>query len=78
MSSTKHITRLTAAGEEARFQQFVTKWAAIARSTQPANRERAERAICRLYKLAKLPEPRVIWLPCPLSDALSALLGGRS
>lgn len=54
--------------------EFVTKWAAIGRSTQPADRDRAERAICGLYKLARLPEPRVIWLPCPLSGALSALV----
>jgi hypothetical protein len=60
--------------QEARLLEFVTKWAAIGRSTQRADRDRAERAISGLYKLAGLPEPLVIWLPCPLSGALSALV----
>src|ERR1700735_1341456 len=67
----KQITKLTPA-QEARFPEFVRKWTSIGLSTQPADRPRAEKAIAGLYKLANLKEPRVIWLPCPISAALSA------
>jgi len=66
------ITKLTAA-QEARFPEFVKKWIDIGLSTKPANRPRAERAIAGLYGLANLKEPKIIWLPCPLSAALSAV-----
>jgi hypothetical protein len=59
--------------QRARFPEFVKKWVAIGLSTKPADRDRAERAIAGLYRLAKLKEPRVIWLPCPISAALSAV-----
>ena len=67
------ITQLTKA-QEARFPEFVDKWVASGLSTQPADRIRSERAISGLYQLAKLKEPRVIWLPCPLSAALAAVV----
>ena len=66
------ITRL-APDQEARFPEFVKKWIAIGLSTAPADRERAERAIRGLYALAKLKEPQMIWLPCPMSAALSVI-----
>ncbi len=68
----KKIEKLTPE-QEARFPEFVRKWIDIGLSTQPADRERAERAIAGLYGLAKLRQPRVIWLPCPISAALSAV-----
>ncbi len=68
----KKITKLTV-GQEARFPEFVRKWIDIGLSTAPADRPRAETAIGGLYRLAKLKEPRVIWLPCPISAALSAV-----
>ena len=68
----KTITKLTPA-QEARFPEFVRKWIDIGLSTAPADRPRAEAAIAGLYRLAKLKEPRVIWLPCPISAALSAV-----
>ena len=67
------ITKLTKA-QEARFPEFVQKWTKIGLSTQPADRIRSERAISGLYELAKLKPPRVIWLPCPISGALAALV----
>jgi hypothetical protein len=67
----KKITSLTEA-QVARFPEFVDKWIKIGLSTEPADRERAERAIKGLYGLAQLREPRVIWLPCPLSAAMAA------
>jgi hypothetical protein len=69
----KTITSLTAA-QQALFPEYVRKWIAIGLSAKPANREASERAIAGLYKLAKLKEPRVIWLPCPISGALAALV----
>ena len=56
------------------FQRYVDKWTKIGLSTLPADRERAERAIRGLYTLAKLKEPRVIWLSCPISAAMSATI----
>ena len=70
------IMTLTAA-QKARLPEFARKWIEIGLSTQPADREKAERAIKGLYRLAKLKEPRVIWLPCPISAALSAMLYAR-
>jgi hypothetical protein len=67
------ITSLTAE-QKARFPEFVQKWIAIGLSTKPADRQRAEKAIAGLYRLANLKEPRVIWLPCPISAALSAIV----
>ena len=67
----KKITKLTPE-QEARFPEFVRKWTTIGLSTQPADRPRAEKAIVGLYRLAKLEKPMVIWLPCPISAALSA------
>ena len=65
------ITKLTS-DQKARFPEFIRKWIDIGLSTQPADRPRAEKAIVGLYRLAKLKKPRVIWLPCPISAALSA------
>ena len=70
------ITNLTDE-QIARFPEFIDKWTKIGLSTQPADRERAERAIRGLYALAKLKEPCVIWLPCPISAALSAVVDAR-
>ena len=72
----KVITSLNAA-QKALFPDYVRKWIGIGLSTQPADRERSERAIAGLYRLAKLKEPRVIWLPCPISAALSAVVYAR-
>ena len=68
----KTIVKLTAE-QKARFPEFTKKWIDIGLSTQPADRMRAETAIAGLYRLSKLKEPRVIWLPCPISAALSAV-----
>lgn len=62
------------ARQQARRPEFVQKWKAIGLSTEPADRIRAERAIAGLYRLAKLEQPLVIWLPCPLSGALAAIV----
>jgi phage baseplate assembly protein W len=69
----KLITKLTK-DQEARFPEFTRKWIEIGLSTKPADRPRAEKAIAGLYRLASLKEPRVIWLPCPISATLSAIV----
>ena len=66
------ITSLTPE-QKALFPIYVKKWIGIGLSTKPADRSRAEKAIAGLYRLAKLKEPRIIWLPCPISAALSAV-----
>ena len=71
-TSTTKIKKLTEA-QQSRFPEFVDKWIKIGLSTEPADRPRAEKAIAGIYRLANLKEPRVIWLPCPISAALSAV-----
>src|SRR3990167_6196996 len=73
MPASKRITKLLPE-QEARFGEFVEKWVRIGLCTDPADRPRAEAAIKGLYALARLREPRVIWLSCPLSAALSAVV----
>ena len=68
----KKLTELTLA-QEGRFGEFVSKWTDIGLSTT-TDREKSEIAIRGLYALAKLKQPRVIWLPCPISAALSAVV----
>lgn len=66
------ITSLTDE-QKSRFKEFVDKWIKIGLSTEPADRPRAEKAIKGLYALAKLDEPKIVWLPCPISAMLSAI-----
>ena len=63
--------------QQARLPKFVDKWTKIALSTAPVDRERAEWALIRFYHAAGLAEPRVVWLPCPMSAALSAIAYAR-
>ena len=60
--------------QEALFPHYVEKWIKIGLCTEPADREKAENAINGLYRLAKLKEPKIIWLPCPISAALSSVV----
>ncbi len=55
-----------------RIPEFIDKWKRVELSTEPADRPRAEAAIKGLYALAKLREPKIFWLPCPLSAGVSA------
>lgn len=66
------ITRLRKE-QRGRFPEFVEKWVKIGLSTERANRELSEKSIKNLYKLAKLKEPLIFWLPCPISGAISAM-----
>jgi len=64
------------AEQSRRYFDYTSKWWNIEKSTRPADRPRAEAAIAGLYRLAQLEAPRVIWLPCALSAALSAAVYG--
>ncbi len=57
--------------QEARFQEFVDKWTAIGRSTEPADRPRAERAIVALYTAKQLAPPQIIWTDSPRASGLA-------
>ncbi len=66
------ITELTEE-QRARIPEFIGKWRRIELSTEPVDRPRAEAAIRGLYTLAKLREPKIFWLPCPLSAGTAAV-----
>jgi hypothetical protein len=69
-------TRLTRE-QLARLPEVVDKWTGIALSTARVDRDRAEWALTRFYHAAGLVEPRVVWLPCAMSAALSAIAYAR-
>ena len=60
--------------ERASIPEFVEKWTAIGLSTAPVDHQQAERALCQLYALAGLVEPHIVWVPCPLTAMLSAIV----
>lgn len=60
------------AAELAPVAEFIEKWTAIGLSTEPIDRDWAERALACFYELAGLAEPWVVWAPCPVSALLSA------
>ncbi len=56
----------------ARMAEYRDRWTAIGLSTEPADRGRAERAICSIYSSAKLPLPaKIVWCGSPLSQGLT-------
>jgi hypothetical protein len=67
------ITALTDE-QKKRFPEFVEKWTKIGLSTERADRPRAENAIKKIYKLAKLEEPEIVWCKCPMCAAISAMI----
>ncbi|MFO7532395.1 MAG: hypothetical protein R6W93_08015, partial [Candidatus Limnocylindrales bacterium] len=56
---------LPGAVRERRLAAYTAEWSAIRRSTEPADRERAERAIAELYAERGLATPDVLWVPSP-------------
>jgi hypothetical protein len=55
----------------AKFDDYVAEWTAIRLCTEPADRPRAERAIAKMYEIAGLAAPRVVWCGSPMSMALT-------
>ncbi|MFI7578312.1 hypothetical protein [Micromonospora sp. NPDC049497] len=45
--------------------QVIRRWKTAVRTTEPADRLRAEAAVRDAYRIAELPEPTVIWCPSP-------------
>jgi hypothetical protein len=64
---TEKIKRLTPE-QEARMPEFIERWTRIGLSTEPADRSRAEAAICEIYAQAGLAAPKaIVWCGSPLS-----------
>src|SRR3990167_776924 len=64
------ITELTDA-QKARFPEFVDKWTQIGLSTEPANRPMADEAIRKMYAIAGLESPKIVWCSSPLANGLA-------
>ena len=56
--------------QEKRLVEYRNKWLAIGRSTEPANRPKAEAAITRMYELLGHPQPRFWWSDGPAVGSL--------
>ncbi len=57
--------------QQSRFVEFVNKWTRIGLSTEPADRPKAEEGIKKIYVIAGLKEPRVVWCSSPLANGLT-------
>lgn len=64
------IERLTAE-QIALFPEFIKKWTDIGLSTNPADRERAERGVVKSYEIAGLKPPKIVWCGSPMSQGLT-------
>jgi hypothetical protein len=51
--------------QEARFPEWVAKWRAIGKSTEPADFERAKKAAQALYKSTDTKVPEILFAPSP-------------
>ena len=54
-----------------RFQEFIERWTEIGLSTDPADRPRAEAAVRKMYEIAGLAPPRVVWCGSPAGMAIT-------
>ena len=60
-----------------RFPEWVDKWTRIGLCTDPADRARAEQAICLSYQLGwKDPPQKIVWLGSPLGNSLARYILG--
>src|SRR3990167_11551521 len=66
------ITKLTEE-QEARFPEFVEKWVKIGLSTEPADFDRATKAVLKAYELCNLKRPMVILIT---GSPYAATIGG--
>ena len=64
------IERLNAE-QIARQQEFIERWSQIGLSTDPADRPRAEAAIAKMYEVAGLTPPKIVWCGSPMGNALT-------
>jgi hypothetical protein len=68
---------LPGAVRERRFAAYTAEWNAIRRSTQPADHERAERAIAELYTERGLATPDILWVPSPAAGVIAWHVASR-
>jgi hypothetical protein len=69
--SKRVITELTPE-QVARMAEYRDRWIQIGLSTEPACREKAEKAICAIYQSGGLRPPRkIVWCGSPLSQGLT-------
>lgn len=66
----KKIEKLTPE-QIAKFPEYIKKWIKIGLSTEPANKEKTEKAIEEMYKIAGLQKPKIIWYDSPLSQGMT-------
>ena len=69
MASFKKIESLTPA-QEAALVAYRQEWLAIGRSTEPADRPTAERAVARMYELMGRKQPYFWWCDGPAVGSL--------
>ncbi|MGD8487290.1 MAG: hypothetical protein PVG27_07605 [Chloroflexota bacterium] len=62
---------------ERRLAAYTAEWTAVRRSTEPADRERAERAIAELYAERGLSVPEVLWVPSPAAGVIAWHVASR-
>jgi hypothetical protein len=65
----KRIEKLTKE-HRASFTEWVDRWTAIGRSTEPMDRERAAAGVASAYKAAGLSAPTIFWAGSPMSGAI--------
>ena len=57
--------------QRSKFPEYVERWTAYGLSTEPADRPRAEKAMAKMYEIAGLDTPRMVWCDSPLSMAFT-------
>ena len=57
--------------QESRFTEFVDKWTKVGLSTEKANRKETEKAIRKMYRVAGLKSPKIVWCDSPLSQGIT-------
>ena len=62
MSQIKELT----AAQEQKLEAYRDKWIKIGLSTEPVNKEDAERALKDVYSVANLKEPMILWARSPM------------
>jgi hypothetical protein len=67
-----------ALSRQARLEAYQAAWTAIRRSTEPADRPRAERAILALYRERGVPAPEILWVPSPAAGVLAWHVASRA
>ena len=57
--------------QEEKMAEYRDKWIKIGLSTEPADKKEAEEGIRVAYKMAGLPQPKIVWAGSPFGNALT-------